>query len=185
VKRAELAFEQELTERLFARSQPLAIQDREPSQNMCGADMEVNRLSNDAMGDPRSAATDARIDAVRRRMQRRVEHPIAPLDPVLRDLGANEIERAALPCRPKLRGGALGMEPADASSDAGRREKNLVADSNLTGEHGPSDDRPSAGQHEAAVDREAKATTRGARRIDPTRFVKPRFKCRDAAPGDD
>jgi hypothetical protein len=118
-------------------------------------------------------------------MQRRVEHPIAPLDPVRRDLGANEIERAALPCTPKLRGGVLGMKPADASSDAGRREKNLVADPNLTGEHGPSDDRPGAGQHKAAVDREAKATTRGARRNDPSRFVKPCFKCRDAAPGDD
>jgi hypothetical protein len=42
VKRANMAFEQELTERLFARSQPFAIQDCEPRQDMCGADMEVD-----------------------------------------------------------------------------------------------------------------------------------------------
>jgi hypothetical protein len=42
VKRAELACEQGLAERLFAWSQPLAIQDREPRWDMYGTDMEVD-----------------------------------------------------------------------------------------------------------------------------------------------
>ena len=123
MKRAELAFEQELAERLFARSQPLAIQDREPRRDTCGADMEVDACQMTQRPILARQQTDTRIDAVSRRMQRRIEHPVAALDPVLCDLGANEVERAALPRRPKLHGCVLGMEPADAGSDARRREE--------------------------------------------------------------
>jgi len=42
VKRAEVAFEQELTERLSTRSQPLAIQDCATRRDMRGAGMEVD-----------------------------------------------------------------------------------------------------------------------------------------------
>ena len=64
--------------------------------------------------------TDMRIDAVCRRVQRLIEHPVATLDSVLCDLGTNEIERAALPCTPRLNGCVLGMEPAEACSDVRR-----------------------------------------------------------------
>jgi hypothetical protein len=67
------------------------------------------------------------------------------------------------------------MELTDAGSDARRREEKLVANPYLTGEHCTSEDRAGAWQQEAAVDREANATGRGALRNDPSRFEKPRF----------
>jgi hypothetical protein len=68
------------------------------------------------------------------------------------------------------------MEPADAGSDARRREQKLVADPNLTSVNCTGDDRAGAAKREAAVDRDAKATSRRARRNNPSRFEKPRFK---------
>jgi hypothetical protein len=104
VKRAEVAFEQELAERLFTRSQPLAIQDCSPRRDMCGADMEVDACQMTQRTVLTCQQTDMRIDAVCRRMQRLIEHPVATFDLVLCDLGTNEIERAALPCTPTLNG---------------------------------------------------------------------------------
>src|SRR5271169_358236 len=109
--------------------------------DMCGADMEVDACQMTQRAVLAWQQTDMRIDAVCRRMQRLVEHPVATLDPVLCDLRTNEIERAALPCTPTLNGCVLGMEPADAGSDARRREQKLVADPNLTGVNCTGDDR--------------------------------------------
>ena len=127
MKRAEFVFEQKLAERLFAQSQPLAVQDREPRPDMCGAAMELDARQMTQQAILARQQTDTRIDAISRGIQRLVEHSVATLDPVLRDFGANEIERAALPCTPKLHGCVLGMELTDAGSDARRREEKLVA----------------------------------------------------------
>jgi len=125
VKRAELACEQELAERLFAWSQPLAIQDREPRWDMYGTDMEVDARQMTQWPILARQQTDTHIDAISPRMQRLVEDPVATLDPIFRDLGTNEIERAALPCTPTFRRCVLGMEPADAGSDAEGERRNL------------------------------------------------------------
>jgi hypothetical protein len=105
------------------------------------------------------------------------------LIPFLLDLGANEIERSALPCTPKLHGCLLGREPAHVAMPEGERRN--LSPTQTSGEHCTGDDRAGVGQREAAVDREVKVAGCMAHRHDSGGFEKPRFECRDAVSGDD
>ena len=65
----------------------------------------------------------ARVDAIGRRVQVRIEHHVAARDRVLGDAVAGEIERAALPGLAALGRPVLRMDRAHARREAGRTDR--------------------------------------------------------------
>ncbi len=61
-----------------------------------------------------------RVDALGRRVQRRIEHDVAARDRVPRDAVADEVERAALAGDAALRGRVLRVDRAHARAQAAR-----------------------------------------------------------------
>ena len=95
IERADRAFEHDLAKSLFARRQPLAIEDRKACRDARGTEMKVDAGTVTQRAVLASQQPDMRIDTVRWRVQRLVEHPVAALDAVLLDLRADEVERSA------------------------------------------------------------------------------------------
>jgi len=128
---------------------------------------------------------DTRIDAVRRRIHRRVEQPVATLDPILLDLGANEIGRAALPCTPELHRFVLCMEPAHARSVPEGERRNLSPTRTSPENTVPVTIVPVPGKEKLRSTARRRRPICMAHRHDPGGSRSQRFECRDAASDED
>ena len=125
---ADRATERNLGERFLARQQPLTIKHREPRWSTRSADVEVDWRQMVGGSLLARHQPDARVEAVRRGMERHVDDPIAAADTILFNLRADEVERAALPRIAALCRRILGVQGAHPRSEARRREEKPVAD---------------------------------------------------------
>ncbi len=113
------------------------------------------------------------VDALGRRMQRRVEHHVAAMDRLVRDALAGEVEGAAVAGAALLGLAVLRVDGAHARRDARRADHKLVADPHPSGQYRSRHHRAGAGEREGAVDGEAEAPFRRARGKVPPRRDEP------------
>lgn len=109
-KRSERPIEHELGERPFARQQPFTVKQREMRRGAGCAQMQVNRRPVTKRPPLARQQADIGIDTAGRGVQRRVEDPLAALEPILLHPGAAKIERAELPCIGGLYRCAVGVD---------------------------------------------------------------------------
>ncbi len=97
-----------------------------------------------------------RVELRRRRVDVRVQHPVAPFDRLLREPRADDVERDPLPRLGLAFGPVLGVQPAHPQIEAGRRQHEPVAGPDRARDQGAGHDHPRARQREGAIDREAR-----------------------------
>jgi len=141
----------DLRERRVARRELLAFEQRHASHDMRRSQMNMDRRP--VLEGLRFGGEQAQpdIDSVRRRVELRTHHPIAPLDRFLGEPGAGEIERTAFAGASHRGGPVLGMQRAHPGLDAGRGQQQPVVDPDLAGMDSAGDDDARSGQDEAAI----------------------------------
>jgi hypothetical protein len=179
MQRANRVIEQQLRERRGSGCDDRTAADRYPRRHVGGREMQMHRRPVLERFRFRGEHADAHVEALRRTVDRRVEHPVAAAGGL--EIGAGEIQRATLARRRLVRRFALNLDGAHAHRRARRRNHQLVARFHDAVEHGAGDHGAAAGDRERAVDGQPEVLTRRPPRGLRRGFARQQFaQLRDA-----